>query len=204
MAQGVGANSSGANKENIIDRSGGEGRDRVPESLRKNSQGKAKGNYFGGPSAADKDAEASRREAQNRAKETDKMSSGAGDRRREIEAKLTPEMRRQAAADSEARTQLEQMRSDRRVRAAISRRHARPVEKVLNTYNSQSTNLYDVLRVSMGVEEGSLKKAYRALALTVHPGNSIHCHHKNHCYSICDMRYLKPVPITLLPYCHPP
>lgn len=162
---------TGASKENS-DKSS-ESRDRVPESLRKNSQGKAKGNYFGGPSAADKEAEAARKEAQNRAKETDKMSSGAGDRRREIEAKLTPEMRRQAAADSEARAQLEQQRSDRRVRAAISRRHARPVEKVLHTYNSQSTNLYDVLRVGMGVEEVRLKKAYRALALEVHPGNSI-------------------------------
>jgi curved DNA-binding protein CbpA len=141
----------------------------VPESLSRES-GKGKGNYFGGSGAADKEAEMRRKESQRRAAETDKMSAGAGDRRREIEAKLSPQMRAKVAAEQQRTSELEQVRSARRTRARVPRKYARPVEKTLSLYNSQTTDLYDVLRVAKGVDESSLKKAYRAAALSVHPG----------------------------------
>lgn len=111
-----------------------------------------------------------RLESLKRAKETDKMSSGGGDRRRELEAKLSPQMRKKAAAEQQLRAEEEQEKASRRARSVISRRYARPVEKVLTVYSSQTTDLYDVLQVTRQASDVDLKKAYRALALLVHPG----------------------------------
>lgn len=145
-------------------------RDRVPESLRKEAKGRSNGSYFGSRNAADSESEATRKEAQKRAKETDKISAGAGNRRREIENKLSPNMRNKAAAAQQTKAEKMQERKYRRARATVARRYARPVEKVLSIYNSQSTDLYDVLDVGRIVKDETLKKAYRKLALLVHPG----------------------------------
>lgn len=146
------------------------GRERIPESSRKGYQSGGRGNYFAGQTATEKEAENKRREAQNRAKETDKMSAGGGDRRRDLEAKLSPQMRNSALAKQQEQVEEEIESMARRARAVISRKFSRPVESVLKVYNSDSTDLYDVLRVSKEVDDGGLKKAYRSLALSVHPG----------------------------------
>lgn len=101
------------------------------------------------------------------------MSSGGGDRRREVEAKLSPQMRKKVAAEQQMRAELEQEKASRRARSVISRKFARPVEAVLKVYSSQSTDLYDVLRVTRRASDADLKKAYRALALMVHPGTAL-------------------------------
>ena len=146
------------------------GRERIPDSSRKGFQSGGRGNYFAGQTATEKEAENKRKEAQNRAKETDKMSAGGGDRRRELEAKLSSKMR-----DSTLLKQQEQIEEEfesraRRARAVISRKFSRPVERVLRVYNSDSTDLYDVLQVNKEADDSTLKKAYRSLALSVHPG----------------------------------
>lgn len=170
LAQTAASSTAGStNRDSIDGRTSRAGRDRVPESLLRET-GKVKGNYFGGSSAADKEVEMRRKETQRQAAEKDKISSGAGDRRREIEAMLSPNMRAQVAAEQQRILEEEQVRSARRVRASVPRRYARPVERTLSVYNSHSTDLYDVLRVAKGVDETSLKKAYRAAALSVHPG----------------------------------
>lgn len=79
-------------------------------------------------------------------------------------------MRRSVAAEQQKRAEEEQERASRRSRAAVARKYARPVEKVLSAYNSQTTDLYDVLEVSKNADEGALKKAHRRLALRLHPG----------------------------------
>ena len=109
-------------------------------------------------------------EEDRKAQEADKMSTGAGDRRREIEAKLSPDMRSKAATAQRIRAEQIQEQADRRARASVARKYARPVEKVLSVYNSQYTDLFDVLQVRKHVNDVTLKKAYRRLALMVHPG----------------------------------
>lgn len=156
-------------------------RDRVPQSLRKDAKSGSKGSYFGSQSAADKESEAKRKEAQKKAKETDKISAGAGNRRREIEGKLSPHMRNKAAAAQQLKADEMMMLEFRRSRAAVARRFARPVEKVLSIYSSQSTDLYDVLNVGREVKEVALKKAYRRLALLVHPGEQFSTKTKEMC-----------------------
>ena len=149
------------------------GRERIPESSRKGYQSGGRGNYFAGQTAAEKEADNKRKEAQKRAKETDKMSAGGGDRRRDLEAKLSPQMRNSALAKQQEQDEEELESRARRSRAVISRKFSRPVERVLKVYNSDSTDLYDVLQVSKEADDGALKKAYRSLALSVHPGMSI-------------------------------
>ena len=148
------------------------GRERIPESSRKGYQSGGRGNYFAGQTATEKEAENKRREAQNRAKETDKMTAGGGDRRRDLEAKLSPQMRDSIIAKQREEAEEELASLARRTRAVISRKFSRPVERVLKAYNSDSTDLYDVLQVRKGADDGTLKKAYRSLALSVHPGMS--------------------------------
>jgi curved DNA-binding protein CbpA len=44
------------------------------------------------------------------------------------------------------------------------------VERVLEVYNDPRTDLYDVLGVRRSISDAALRKAYRAKALTIHPG----------------------------------
>lgn len=141
----------------------------MPESLRESSS-RGKGNYFGGQTAADREEENKKRERQKKDQEKDTMSSGAGDRRRELEAKLSPQMRAQAAAEYQKRNEKEQERIARTVRYSMPRKFARPVEKILNAYNSDKTTLYDILQVRKSVSDTGLKKAYKSKALSTHPG----------------------------------
>ena len=151
----------------------------MPQNLRKDTRSGSKGSYFGSQSATDKESEAKRNEAQKKAKETDKISAGAGNRRREIEGKLSPQMRNKAAAAQQAKADEIMMLEFRRSRAAVARRFARPVEKVLSIYSSHCTDLYDVLNVDRDVKEGALKKAYRKQALLVHPGEQFSTKKRN-------------------------
>lgn len=144
-------------------------RDRVPESLRKEATSGSRGNYFAGQNPAETEL-ANRREVKQKAAETDKISAGAGDRRRELEAMLSPEMRNNAAAAQRIRAEQIKEDADRRARASVARKFARPVEKVISLYNSQKTDLFDVLQVGKSANDATLKKAYRRLALMVHPG----------------------------------
>jgi DnaJ domain len=158
------------NSDEVDEMSSRMGRERIPDSSRKGSQSGGRGNYFAGQTATEKEAENKRKEAQNRAKETDKMSTGGGDRRRELEAKLSSKMRDSAQAKQQEQVEEELESRARRARAVISRKFSRPVERVLRVYNSDSTDLYDVLQVNKEADDSALKKAYRSLALSVHPG----------------------------------
>jgi hypothetical protein len=158
------------NSDEIDEMSSRMGRERIPDGSRKGSQKGGRGNYFAGQTATEKEAENKRKEAQNRAKETDKMSAGGGDRRRELEAKLSSTMRDSALLKQQEQVEEEIESRARRARAVISRKFSRPVERVLRNYNSDSTDLYDVLQVNKEADDGTLKKAYRSLALSVHPG----------------------------------
>ena len=71
----------------------------------------------------------------------------------------------------------EEVLSDRAARYSryrVGRRHAAPVEHILCTYSDATTDLYDVLRVTASSDDALIKRAYRSLALAVHPGRSGH------------------------------
>lgn len=65
--------------------------------------------------------------------------------------------------------------SARASRFRVARRHAYPVEHVLEVYNDPSTDLYDVLGVKHTIAPSELSKVYRSRAREVHPGP----HHNN-------------------------
>lgn len=64
-------------------------------------------------------------------------------------------------------------RAARYSRYRVARRHAAPVEHILYTYSDARTDLYDVLRVTASSDDALIKRAYRSLALAVHPGQII-------------------------------
>lgn len=55
-------------------------------------------------------------------------------------------------------------------RFRIARKHAYPVEHILEVYNDPGTNLYDVLGVRDTISDSELSKVYRSRAREVHPG----------------------------------
>lgn len=55
-------------------------------------------------------------------------------------------------------------------RFRIARKHAYPVEHVLEVYNDPNTNLYDVLGVRDTISDSELSKVYRSRTKDVHPG----------------------------------
>jgi len=55
-------------------------------------------------------------------------------------------------------------------RFKIARKHAYPVEHILEIYNDPNTNLYDVLGVKDKATDSELSKVYRSRAREVHPG----------------------------------
>jgi hypothetical protein len=148
-------------------------RDRIPSDTR-NQQGA--GSYFG-ESVKEKEKAAKAAEDALKAKEKDKISSGAGDRRREIEAKLNPKVRARAVAEAAKRSEEAKENEAWALRASIPRKFARPVERVLRIVGDENSilipSMYSVLGVRRDVEEEAIKKAYRLAALRIHPGSYI-------------------------------
>ena len=150
-------------------------RDQIPSSGQTNT--KAGGSYFG---ESPKEQERARRAAEEalKATETNKISSGAGDRRRELESKISPAMRARAAADAAKRLEAESEAAAWEVRASVSRRFARPVEKVLRACGDDDSaevpSMYAILGVKRDAEDDVIKKAYRVSALRIHPGTALY------------------------------
>lgn len=91
----------------------------------------------------------------------------------DIESKLSKEMKRKMAEDQHKREKAQAERAERQSRFRVPRVHAEPVERVLEMYQSSSTDLYDVLGVKKDISDLELRKAYRSYALVVHPGDAM-------------------------------
>lgn len=135
----------------------------------------AGGSYFG-ESKKDKEKAAKAAEDARKAKETDGISSGAGNRRREVEGKISAETRARAASALTKRAEEKKELQDWLERAKVPRRFAGPVERVLRASSSDlySPSRYLVLGVRRGAEENEIKKAHRNAALKVHPDKNPH------------------------------
>eukprot|EP01041_Mallomonas_annulata_P002151 gene2151-4187_t len=152
-------------------------RDHVPDAADKKKDG-AGGSYFG-ESEKEKELAAKKAEEAKKALETDRISSGAGDRRREVEGKLSPKVRARAANEAARRAQEEKEEAEWRLRATVSRRYARPVEKVIHAYGDEETStttpsMYAVLGVKRDADDDAIKRAYRIAALRIHPDKNPH------------------------------
>lgn len=145
-------------------------RGRIPDTQRKSG-----GSYFG-ESKKDQEKAVKAAEEARKAKETDGISAGAGNRRREVEGKLSVETRARASAASARRAEEKKEQQDWLERAKVSRRYASPVERVIRASDSDlySPSRYLVLGVRRGAEEDEIKKAYRNAALKVHPDKNPH------------------------------
>ena len=99
------------------------------------------------------------------------MGGGLGsDKMRNLENLINPNVRNKMSEQDDRKAEQTKEQQQRRLRAKIPRSFARPVEQVLGVYNDASTNLYNVLGVGRTADEVALKKAYRNLALVLHPG----------------------------------
>jgi hypothetical protein len=145
-------------------------RDRIPSDNRNQQSG---GSYFG-ENVKEKEKAAKAAEDALKAKEKDKISSGAGDRRREVEAKLSPKVRARAAAEAAKRSEEAKENEAWILRASIPRKFAKPVERVLRVVGDENSilipSMYAVLGVRQDSEDEAIKKAYRLAALRIHPG----------------------------------
>ena len=83
---------------------------------------------------------------------------------------ITNKLNKKIAYDQKKRSKETLAQQLQRKRFSISRIYAAPVERVLEKYNHEDTNLYDVLDVRFDVSDQELRKAYRNIALLIHPG----------------------------------
>ena len=83
---------------------------------------------------------------------------------------ITNKLNKKIAYDQKKRSKETLAQQLQRKRFSISRIYAAPVERVLERYNHEDTNLYDVLDVRFDVSDQELRKAYRNIALLIHPG----------------------------------
>ena len=59
-------------------------------------------------------------------------------------------------------------------RFKVSRKFAKPVERIINALENDDMDLYDIMGVSnRNADTGVLKKQYRNVALLVHPGKRL-------------------------------
>jgi DnaJ-domain-containing protein 1 len=79
-------------------------------------------------------------------------------------------MRAKMMADRKRKSEEEQERLHWEARAGIARKFARPVERVIAANENAQADLYDVLGIKDNADEGTIKRAYRHLALVIHPG----------------------------------
>lgn len=100
--------------------------------------------------------------AEQRASSTPKKPSMLAD--------LASKLNRKISTDQRRRKQEQAEMLQRQQRFRVSRAHAAPVERVLEAYNDPHTDLYDVLGVRRSINDAALRKAYRASALAIHPG----------------------------------
>ena len=142
-------------------------RDRVPESKRRSGGG----SYFG-ESKKEKELAEKAAEDARKAQEKDRISAGAGDRRREVERKLSPRARAQAAEAAKRREEEEKEDQWWEIRARVARRFASPVEKVMRILDGppSSFSYYALLGLKQGAEDADIRRAYRIAALRIHPG----------------------------------
>ena len=147
-------------------------RERYPETMK--TPGTRAGSYFGESEREKKNAEKNSEQAQ-KAKETDKISSLAGNRRREIEKKLSSQVRTRAADAAARKREKENELAKWEARAKIGRRLAAPVERALRAYYAPppSFSFYRVLGVSRDADSDTIKKAHREAALRIHPGRDL-------------------------------
>jgi hypothetical protein len=148
-------------------------RERIPKFSEKTSGGSYYGSNSNNINNIDIEKikeENKKKETEKKLKETNKISSSGGNRRREIENKLNEKITTQIMQDLEEKKTLEIERIERYKRFSISRKYAKPVEKILNIYNNPHTDLYMVLNVKRDVSDAVLKKNYRLIAMNIHPG----------------------------------
>lgn len=90
-----------------------------------------------------------------------------------LEMKLDAAMREQGQGMAHTTAQDRAAVRALLVRWQVGRSLARPVERVLTSARDPRTSLYDVLEVSPQADDSSIKRAYRHIALLVHPGACI-------------------------------
>jgi hypothetical protein len=108
-----------------------------------------------------------------------KMSTMSNNHFQELENRLSEKVRDNLAISEQQQLEQIQEQRERRSRYAISRRYAAPIERVLRLYDDVHTDFYLVLDVPRNVDEFSLKRQYRSLALHIHPDKNPHPDAKN-------------------------
>jgi hypothetical protein len=99
---------------------------------------------------------------------TDKTSLGG------IESLLSQELLEKANADDVERAEQNEEKYNRMIRNKVPRKYARPVEKVIKIYDNPKTTLYQVLSLPEDADYDDIKKAYRTMALILHPDKNMH------------------------------
>jgi hypothetical protein len=72
------------------------------------------------------------------------------------------------------RSEQELEKYNRQIRNKISRKYARPVEKIIKVYENPKTTLYQVLSLPEDADYDDIKKTYRTMALILHPDKNPH------------------------------
>jgi hypothetical protein len=148
-------------------------RERYPDTQSK----KGAGGYFGGKFDFDGSMNSEHAKNQKEAREKIELSR---DSRRDIESQLNSELLLKIQNDDQHAAEEIQNKLERWKRYEISRQYAYPVERIIETYENNESDLYDVIGIwkilstcsFCHLDHDKLKHRYHKLALLVHPGNN--------------------------------